>query len=757
MSQELLPQLTPQQQYELDYPEEIRKNLKFIVEDLEKEQQPIREYYIKEWKRNDYYWRNIFDLFWDEVSRDWRPYEEGIRNNPELEIDPDDTGRAIGIYRAHGESIIAALSTGIPGIRFAPDDADNPDDISTAKAYSKISDLIDNHNNAKSLIVKTLFILWNQPAAFIYNYHNTDPSYGMIKIPKQETVMEEKEVYNCPECLGEMENGEPQDCPTCGAETLPEAGVQEVPVTIETYENSPKGREILEVYGPMNVKVPFYASDLKNCPYLILESEHHYALARDLFPQIKDKIKPSNSRESYDRWARTPSDKYYSSDSDVVTIRRCWLRPWAYNLLENDEEIEDLKEKYPNGCYAIFVDDVFAEAVDENMDDHWTVSISPTSNHIHDVPMGRPLVDVQEMTNEMVNLVLRTIKHGIPITFADSDAIDWDKFKDNPSEPGDIIPTRPARSGQNMAGRFHTVKTATLAQEVGEFTSYLQGQGQFVSKAFPSIYGGPQTSGSKTYKEYEMSRNQALQALSLTWQNLNVLWKDAKFKACKEYARNMQADEQFSQKEGTSFVNVWIRRSEMTGKVGSVEPEASDQFPISSQQKRGLLIELMGMNNEYINQAIFHIENAEKNSRLLSFDELYIPGVDQKNKQVRETFELMKGQPTPTGQPDPNDPTGTAELMTSSVPIEEFDDHNIHMQCTAAFLVSDLGQELKMSNPPAYQNIALHYREHAQAQAQIDQQNFMAQLEQQKMINSAGKPPNNQVDDGSEAKESQGV
>ena len=70
--------------------------------------------------------------------------------------------RTVNIYRAHGESIIAALSVAAPGIRFFPDDAEDEDDIRTAAAYEKIADVIRRQTDFAILYIKALFILYHQ-------------------------------------------------------------------------------------------------------------------------------------------------------------------------------------------------------------------------------------------------------------------------------------------------------------------------------------------------------------------------------------------------------------------------------------------------------------------------------------------------------------------------------------------------------------------------------------------------------------------
>jgi len=292
---------------------------------------------------------------------------------------------------------------------------------------------------------------------------------------------------------------------------------------------------------------------------------------------------------------------------------------------------------------------------------------------------------------------------------------------------------------------FHTVKTASLSREVDSFSDKITQGSQFVSGAFPSIFGGTLQGGSGTYKEYESSRNQALQRLSLIWKMVNVWWKDTIFKSCKEYARNLQTDQAYVKRTGESFINVWIRKAEMQGKVGDVEAESSDQFPVSEQNRRDLILGLLTnaspIISQFFGQVIAHPENIGMVSRLLGFGQLYIPGDDQRNKQLVENLRLMTSEPVPTGQiqmdeagqPILDENGQPQQVMMTSIPIEEVDDDNIHIEITKAFMVSDPGQYLKETSPAGYQNLMLHLQMHQQRQAMIAQQQMQQQalMEQQ--------------------------
>ncbi len=125
------------------------------------------------------------------------------------------------------------------------------------------------------------------------------------------------------------------------------------------------------------------------------------------------------------------------------------------------------------------------------------------------------------------------------------------------------------------------------------------------------------------------------------------------------------------------------------------------------------------MNNQAILAWLFHPENVELIYQTLGISDLYIPGEDQRNKQLYEISEMLTSMPMETGQVDPN--TGQPAAM-SSVQIEEIDDDAIHMEVLKAFMNSPVGIDLKQSNPPAYMNIMLHYQMHSQRLMLMQQQ-----------------------------------
>src|SRR5690606_208323 len=115
------------------------------------------------------------------LARDYRDVTESPDYDPSVD---DYYNKVVNVYRAHGEAVIAALSVDIPGVTFLPDDAQNPDDIDTAKNYAHAALLIQRHNKAEILFPFAIYTAWVSPLVAAYHYLKTDEKYGVLKQPR---------------------------------------------------------------------------------------------------------------------------------------------------------------------------------------------------------------------------------------------------------------------------------------------------------------------------------------------------------------------------------------------------------------------------------------------------------------------------------------------------------------------------------------------------------------------------------------------
>lgn len=544
------------------------------------------------------------------------------------------------------------------------------------------------------------------------------------------------EETSCPECGYIASDSEEIDCANCVQNTGESLGLAPTPTQLVTNivlkgfdETLPKSRTVVEITGPLFVKVPIYAKDQDQFGYVAYAVDQPISLLKNVFcydsktkqydEELADKIDATAGQfDLFERVGRTPSQFTYVNaypDNSLGTVRRYWIRPFEYERLSKAkiEEKKYIYANYSNGAYVCFVgNDLYLESREEELDKHWTISKIGLSTFIHSDPMGQPLIPGQEMKNQLTNLTMETIDQSIPDIYADPEVINFEAFSEQEKRPGSTYPAQP-KVGQRLSDAFYEGPKAQLSKDVMAFEAQNQQDNEFVVASFPSIYGGPQEASSRTASEYNMSRQMALQRLSITWSYLSIWWSKLKEKCVRLYVENVVDDEKYATKDDQgNYVNVWIRKADLLGKVGEVEPEASETFPTTMAQKQTMLMQAIQMGNEVVNAAILNPENAKVIFDAMGFPELKLPDDNQRIKQVRENQFMI--------------------AMGTMVPIEPLiDDDTMHITTAKNFLVSYEGQDLKNTNPQAYQMIMAHIQMHQNNLAQIQAVQNQQQMQQQ--------------------------
>jgi len=752
--------------------DDTKRLLKQLVDHFDDEDRAVRDRQIRVWRRLKLLWENVHHTYYSEVAHDWRIPESERAGQ---DSDQGYYDKPVNVFRAYLESIIAALSVTVPPITCYPDDAENSLDIATAKAGDKISELVFKHNDAPLLWLHALFIFCTEGMTACYTYPKTDEKYGTYEEKQYDTANEYHEQKLCSSCGAELEDRDVthdeimQDdddvleqqammdlqeqaeiCPMCAEQMIPEMAQKTVSVTrLVGITKHPKTRIAMEVYGGLFVKVPVWARTQAECSYLIYSYETHYANVLEQYPHLRDKIQQGGANHDlYEQWGRTSPQYRGEYPVNNVTVRNCWFRPSAFNIL-TEEECDELKKMYPNGVKVVIVNEFIADACNEAMDDFWTITHNPLSDYIHFDPVGLLLTSVQEITNDLISLVLQTVEHGIPQTFADPKVLNFNAYRESEVIPGGIYPATP-KSGHPLSEGFYEVRTATLSQEVLPFANKVQEIGQLVSGALPSLFGG-QMSGSRTASEYSMSRAQALQRLQGTWKMLLLWWKNVFGKVIPMYIKEVKDDErQVKKDEFGNFVNVFIRMAELQGKIGSVEIEANENLPITWNQQKDAIMELFQLNNEGITATLASPENIPYIKRAIGLNDYVIPGEDDRQKQYEEIQQLVNSEPIEI----PVDPMMAQEAMMMGQPpppptrvpsVEpdfDVDDHILESDICRRWLVSDAGRLSKLDNPPGYENVLLHMKMHKEMDMQKQMQDMMQQQQaQMAMMPPMGTPP----------------
>jgi predicted RNA-binding Zn-ribbon protein involved in translation (DUF1610 family) len=694
--------------------------LKQVVDHFDKEDRATRNRQIRIARRLKFLWDNLQYTYYSEVAHDWRIPDDSQSDDQSYYDKP------VNVFRAYLESIIAALSISIPSVTCYPEDADNPLDVTTAKAGDKIAQLIFRHNDAPLLWLHALYIYCTEGMLACYHYPKEDKNFGTYENKIYEDVEENKTEQVCPSCgatMGENESefvptGEMDSCPSCGQMVMPNS-IQstETNSVLKEIQHLSKTRVLLDVYGLLYVKIPVYARRQCDCPYLIWSYETHYSNVLEEYPELWDKMPHGGSGyETYEQWGRLSTQYKGEYPTNTVTVRNAWLRPSAFNILKEDEAAY-LKKKFSDGVKVVLVNDGVADGEPENLDDYWTLSYNPLSDYIHFDPLGLLLTSIQEITNDLLSLVVQTVEHGIPQTFANPKALDFKAYRDSEVIPGGIYPAQ-SPAGRPLGENFYEVKTATLSGEVLPFANKVQEMGQLVSGALPSLFGG-QVSGSRTASEYSMSRSQAQQRLSIPWKMLVAWWKNIFTKAIPMFINEMKDDEQDVDKNSVgNFINTFIRKSEATGgKLGKIELEASEALPITWSQQKDAIMELFSLNNDEVLKTLGSPENMPYLRKALGLTDYTIPGEDDRTKQYEEIVQLVNSDPIQMpgmgmdgmGQPLPEQEIPSVEVDP------DVDNHAIEFEICRNWLVSEAGRLAKIDNLSGYKNVLLHMKMHKEA------------------------------------------
>lgn len=740
--------------------ERLQGLLKQVATHFDEEDRAARERQLRNWRRLKLLWEGFTRVWYSEVAHDWRIWDESSADNDQASYD-----KPINVFRAYLESIIAALSITIPNIKCYPDDADNSLDLSTAKAGDKISQLVYRHNDVPLLWLHALYIFCTEGMTACYSYPKEDVKYGTYKedINEDQTV----EAYVCPVCQAQIpdeafnsretdefmpddndvllhdiiQNEQTPVCPECSAQLDP--SLQKSPLIVTRLVGSkilPKSRICLEVYGGLYVKIANYVTKQEDMPYLRFSYETHYSNALDRYEHLRErlvgtsKVGPSGGGmyDPYEQWARLSPQYRGEYPTNNVTVNNWWLRPSSFNVLGNADDVKDLKKEYPDGAKLVLINDEWAEDVNESLDDYWTIMKNPMADYLHYYPLGSLLVSVQDITSDMISLILQTIEHGITQTFADPGVLNFNKYGQTETMPGSVFPAIP-KTGKSVSDAFFETKTATLSQEVLPFFQQIQSLGQIVSGALPSLFGG-QVAGSRTASEYSMSRAQALQRLQNTWKMFTFWWKTIFAKVIPMYIDEIKEDEKSVERDQQgNFINVFVRKAEMEGKIGRIELEANENLPITWGQRKDVYMQLLESQNEHILAALGSPENIKNLAEAIGLDGFIIPGEADRQKQYEEIRLLINSEPI-MQPPDPmmelqNAAQGMPPLEDIEIPSVEIDvdldNHDIEAEICRTYLIGDAGRLLKIENPPGYKNVLLHMKMHMQ-QIQLGMQQAQA-------------------------------
>jgi len=733
-------------------PERLQHALRRIVLELTTESDSSRRAEVRRIKQAHQFWRGLQYLWWSDRDQNWHlPFEQKFRESsledmPRYEF-------VTNIYQAFGLSIIAVLSQDIPRVRFFPQSAETETDISTAKAASEVSKLIEQNNRIGDLLVEEAFHLWTGGKVGAYVRYVVDGQrFGFH--PETELGTRKVKlaaVWICPNCGAELTasaSPAPQTnvpCPTCGALLTEENYVPEEVITVPAGVRTVRvanGQEVITMVGALELKTPPWANEMHEYPFLQWNMEVHQARLRAAYPHAAQKIgAPIAAGESaqYERLARLeqsqggPLTTGGDFNPNLITFQRTWLRPWAFYQLDDKALRDELLAIFPDGCYVAFAGDVYCESRNENMDDHWRVMHAmPGDGSCGRPGLGDVLISVQERFNTLSNLQIETYEYGIPPIYADSEVLDFDALQTQTAEPGAHYPAK-AKPGQPLAAGFFQPAAARVPPDLAQHAAELMGPvAQFLTGAFPALFGGAMTNNS-TAAGYAMARDQAMGRVGLVWRKMKFFHADVMLAAVDCFRKNRPSDVEITLLgSGAAFESQWIRLADLKGNLFSY-PETEEQYPTLWSEQRAVLMQLMANPDPRLQAVLGDPSNLGLLKRLIGLDELVIPDEESRTKQYREIAQLLQEQPIGESLKSMQGPTSVLSFAPSAkdgivqsggensvreqfapsiMPDEFTDNHAVELDACKRWFSSDAGQAAKIASPTGYANVRAHAQMH---------------------------------------------
>ena len=196
--------------------EELRPDLVNALRELEVEYRTegivARRNEIRRIRQARLFWQGLQYAWWNPQDMTWHlPYESKIFDDSAAAEMPR-YQFVTNLYQAFGLSFISVISQDVPATRFYPQSAQSIADITTAKAASQVSELVEQNNRVQQLLTGVAFYLWTDGKIGGYVRFIADAQrFGSHDEPVIEGTFcaatgEDK--YVCPDCGAEQEVGQ---------------------------------------------------------------------------------------------------------------------------------------------------------------------------------------------------------------------------------------------------------------------------------------------------------------------------------------------------------------------------------------------------------------------------------------------------------------------------------------------------------------------------------------------------------------------
>lgn len=511
------------------------------------------------------------------------------------------------------------------------------------------------------------------------------------------------------------------------------------PMTGQPTEQA-NGKAQTTVYGGTSLRVPSWCDDFSGFPFLRVNGEVDRSLLKAMYPKVSRLIdghvgQPESTLSDLERRVRLQTRGIVSggygstsqNDESLVTFSRTWLRPWAFNGVEDADVRMALTKAYPDGLHIAHVGDLVCDAYGDVMDERWSplCHALPGEGQIRE-PIGGSIVGIQQLLNDLVNLMRDNIEFQMPIGFYDKSRISSNLF--NTRVRGGAFYPMASRPGQSMADAITTTRAGDLPQGISQVIENVSDKypRQLIG-AYEAAFGAP-SPGNETFGGMQLERDQAMARMGMYTGLLRR--HDTAGHNCqmmlelRAYRDNWKGPLAYADNgDDGSPVDVTVDPTALIKGNFTARPEVDEDYPVTFPQKRALAFELM----KSYPDLMMDPANSEAFKRLSGATDFTFPGADAWKKQMSEIQDMLTAPP-------PQQIPGMPMQPPYVSPVSPLENHQFEMKAIQDWWNSPAARKAQKLQPMQVQAIQQHYMMH-------EQQAAMQAMQQMGPGGPGGPPP----------------
>jgi hypothetical protein len=313
-------------------------------------------------------------------------------------------------------------------------------------------------------------------------------------------------------------------------------------------------------------------------------------------------------------------------------------------------------------------------------------------------------VPIQRVLNDLANLAIETVLRSIAQTIVDQMLLDRETLSKKEAIPNEIIFTM-SPMGQDISRMIAQIPPARVSDQLVPLFQLFRMLQQDITGIRPELTGGGQPS--QTYREAKQRKDQALMQLKPQADEQSLFWEQVATNTVKLRARYGSGQIKHHEETAIGFESHVVDLAELS--ETGWHAEADDGIPMSYTEQSDRLYAILHEAKPEIQQSLSLLDpiNLDVNLELLGLPNHHSTYENQKKKTTADIQELLRGQPVP----------GPDGQMQSSIPADEYDDHQFTAEFIRQWMVSPGGQDKKMQVPQGFENVRLMQEAHQKMSA----------------------------------------